>query len=72
MKECNRNLRNRMIKGQLKQAFRAFKEKKISLPELQSKIDKTAQKGVIHVNKASRLFSRASLLCSRINQGRIK
>ena len=68
MKKCDKNLRNRMIKGQLKQAFRAFKEKTISLSDLQSRIDKTAQKGVIHMKKAGRLFSRASLFCSKIKK----
>ncbi len=68
MKKCDRNLRNRMIKGQLKQAFRSFKENTISLSDLQSRIDKTAQKGVIHKKKASRLFSRVSLLCSKIKK----
>jgi small subunit ribosomal protein S20 len=58
-----RQERNRSAKGKMRTALRKYKElpdeeKKQQFPELQSKLDKASQKGIIKKRKGSRLKSR--------------
>jgi small subunit ribosomal protein S20 len=60
-----RQLRNRQVKSSLRSALRRYREmssedKKNAVAHLYSVLDKAAQKGIIHRNKASRLKSRLS------------
>ena len=58
-----RQVRNRAEKSALKLALRKYREmnvedRKGAIASLQSALDRAAQKGIIHRNKASRLKSR--------------
>ena len=58
-----RQVRNRAAKSSLRSALRKYREmnaedKKGAYTALESDLDRAAQKGIIHKNKASRLKSR--------------
>ena len=60
-----RQIRNRAAKSSLRSALRKYREmnaedKKSAFTALESDLDRAAQKGIIHKNKASRLKSRLS------------
>jgi small subunit ribosomal protein S20 len=60
-----RQMRNRQVKSTMRSALRRYREmssedRKSAVADLYSILDKAAQKGVIHRNKASRLKSRLS------------
>ncbi len=70
-KSAKRRITNRLKKLRLKKAikdFRATKDPKALLelyPKVQAIIDKTAESGIIHKNKASRLKSRLMALIAK-------
>ena len=60
-----RQMRNRQVKSTMRSALRRYREmspedRKSAITDLYSVLDRAAQKGVIHPNKASRLKSRLS------------
>ncbi len=60
-----RQMRNRQVKSAMRSALRKYREmsiedRKTAITDLFSVLDKAAQKGIIHPNKASRLKSRLS------------
>ena len=60
-----RQIRNRAAKSSLRSALRKYREmnaedKKGAFIALEATLDRAAQKGIIHKNKASRLKSRLS------------
>lgn len=60
-----RQMRNRQVKSTMRSALRKYREmstedRKNAISDLYSVLDKAAQKGIIHPNKASRLKSRLS------------
>ena len=60
-----RQIRNRAAKSSLRSALRKYREmntedQKGAFVALESTLDRAAQKGIIHKNKASRLKSRLS------------
>jgi len=62
---AKRQLRNRQVKSAMRSALRKYRElavedRKKAISELYSVLDKAAQKGIIHPNKAGRLKSRLS------------
>ena len=60
-----RQMRNRQMKSSMRSALRKYREmsvedRKNAIADLYSVLDKAAQKGIIHPNKAGRLKSRLS------------
>jgi small subunit ribosomal protein S20 len=60
-----RQMRNRQVKSAMRSALRKYREmsvedRKNAIADLYSVLDKAAQKGIIHPNKAGRLKSRLS------------
>jgi small subunit ribosomal protein S20 len=60
-----RQMRNRQVKSAMRSALRRYREmsvedRKNAIADLYSVLDRAAQKGIIHPNKAGRLKSRLS------------
>jgi small subunit ribosomal protein S20 len=77
---ATKNLRNRMVKSQVKTAIKKFKAAILSndpataeaiLPETFSIIDKAAAKGVIHKNNASNKKAGLAKMLSDLKSGKL-